>query len=306
MSAGKKTVISIQGPTGIGKSSLAIKLAQKIDAEIISADSRQFYKEMTIGTAKPTLEDRKLVPHHFVDFISLTSDYNASDFEKDALKCIDDIFKRNHIPLIVGGSGLYVDALLNGFHPIPDYKPEIRERITKQFEEEGLPPLLKQLKEIDPVSYEKVDKKNFRRILRVLEVSLSANKPYSQIIEQSERKERNFDGIRIALFENMESLYSKINKRCDAMLEQGLLKEVELLYPYKEKSVLQTIGYQEFFKYLDGEWSYESALEKFKQHSRNYAKKQMTWLRRLKDITWFEADHEDQIFSYVEKEIKQL
>lgn len=295
----EKKIIVIQGPTASGKTKVSLNLAENFDIQIISADSRQFYHEMNIGTAKPTHVELQKIKHHFVSFISIHDHYNASDFENEALSVIDEVFKQNSIPTVVGGSGLYVDAILKGFNQIPDINMEIRQNITKIFEEQGLDPLLKQLKSIDPHSYNTIDLKNFRRVLRALEVTLSSGKPYSSYLDTTNLPKRSFTPIQIGLEWPIEDLYEKIELRCDQMMEAGLLSEVKELYPHRNLTPLKTIGYQEFFNHLEGKYSLDFAIEKFKQHSRNYAKRQMTWLRRNKEINWFKPHDFNKISEFL-------
>ncbi|MEA3495822.1 MAG: tRNA (adenosine(37)-N6)-dimethylallyltransferase MiaA [Bacteroidota bacterium] len=298
----KKKLLSIQGPTASGKSELAIFLAGYFNAEILSTDSRQFYKEMKIGTARPSTNQLKKVKHHFVGTKSIHEDYNASDFESEALKVIKELQTKDILPILVGGSGLYNDAVLEGFNPIPDIDFKVRDKIISDYEKYGLKPLLKQLEEMDNAYYKMVDKSNFRRVLRALEVSICSGKPYSNFLSK-ERKERDFETIKIGITYPKNILYQRIEKRCNEMLEKALIDEVRSLYKYKSLTSLNTIGYKEFFDYFDNKISYDKAIDKFKQHTRNYAKKQMSWLRRDKEIKWFELEDKAKVLEYLKLRI---
>ncbi len=277
---------------------MAIKLAQALNAEIISADSRQFYKELKIGVAAPSDEELQAVPHHFIGHLSIHDYYNVSAYEQDVLKFLDSYFKKNNIAVMVGGSGLYIDAVCNGIDEFPDADEELRNSLKKQHQNEGIESLKTQLKELDPVYYEVVDLNNPKRIIRALEVCLATGKPFS---EQRKNKaiERGFNIIKIGLTRPRNELNEIIHKRVDIMLEMGLLDEVKGLYDSRELNALNTVGYKEIFNYLDGEWSLELAIEKIKTHTRRYAKRQMTWFRRDKEIEWFLPDSEREILNFI-------
>lgn len=295
-----KSIICIQGPTATGKSELALYLAKQFDSEIISADSRQFYKEMSIGTAKPGIDDLQIVNHHFVDFLSVHDKYSAYDFEQQALDVINNLFEIGKLPIVVGGSGLYIDAIINGFNTIPDVDFKLRNQLVDECNQSGLDSMLKKLELLDPEYYQKVDQSNPRRVLRALEVCIGSGIPYSKFINKP-KTERPFKTIKIGISYPSDQLYNLINLRCNSMLENGLIDEVRSLINLKHLAALQTIGYREFFPYFDNDISIDFAIEKFKQHSRNFAKKQMSWLRRDKDISWFIPPDKKLVMDYISK-----
>lgn len=294
----KPKIVVIQGPTACGKTALSIQLATSLKGEIISADSRQFYQEMNIGTAKPNKQELAAVKHHFVGFESVRNPVNVSGFEKLALAAIEKILNQNKIPFVVGGSGLFADAITKGLNFIPEIDPEVRAELNDRFKTNGIEVLLKQLEQLDPTTFTKIDRQNPRRIIRALEVCKATGKPFSFYLGQK-LPPRKFDSIKIAIDIPLKILYSRIEKRCDQMITNGLLKEVEGLIECKEFSSLHTIGYTEFFDYFEGNYLLHEAITKFKQHSRNYAKRQMTWLRKDKDIKWFTGDDSQAIQDYL-------
>jgi tRNA dimethylallyltransferase len=294
----EKYIICIQGPTASGKSDLAIYLAKHFRTEIISADSRQFFREMNIGTAKPMASDQQNIRHHFVDFLSVNDKFSAWDFEQQAQQVIDKLFSKNKIPILVGGSGLYIDAVIKGFNDVPDSDPVIRKELLHELEVSGLNPLLKKLEQLDPDYYQLVDRSNPRRVCRALEVCIGTGMPFSFFLNKPGYK-KQFKAIRIGISYPTGELYHLINKRCDSMLKNGLIDEVRSLISLKQLPALQTIGYSEFFDYIDGICDEETAIEKFKQHSRNFAKKQMSWLRRDKEIQWFVPPDKKEILDYI-------
>jgi len=297
-SLSERKVIVVFGATASGKTDTCVSIAKFINSEIISADSRQFYREMNIGTAKPSSDQLSQVKHHFVGFLSIHDNYNVTDFERDGLRVIEIMHSNSKVPLITGGSGLFIDALIKGFNKIPDYDPLVRKTITDEFHSKGLNPLLDKLRMVDPESYLRIDKKNFRRILRALEVSLSSGIPYSHFIENV-IPERNFRIHKIGLNVHKDVLYQKINMRCEMMLQNGLLDEVTSLFDYRHLPALQTIGYKEFFEFIEGKCSLDFAIGKFMQHTRNYAKKQLTWLRKDKDIIWIDQENHHTIYNSI-------
>jgi tRNA dimethylallyltransferase len=299
-----KYLISLQGPTATGKTELAIYLAKNLDTEIISADSRQFYSEMNIGTAKPSLQTLKEARHHFIGFLSVKEKFSAFDFEALALKLLKNIFQKKDCCIITGGSGLYIDAVTKGFDDIPDVDLTIRQNLNKQLELEGLNPLLEQLKELDEFYFNKVDQRNPRRIIRALEVCLTTGRPYSSFLK-GEKTVRDFKTIKIGITYPSDALYKRIDNRCDNMISDGLLQEVTSLYPYPELGPLKTIGYQEFFDYLDGKSTLDEAIALFKKHTRHYARRQLSWLRRDKEINWFHPDEREMILQYIINVVKQ-
>lgn len=294
-------LIAIIGPTAIGKSSIALEIARRFGTEVINADSRQFYREMRIGTAKPSLEERQGVPHHFLDDRSIETPLTAGAYEEEALKRLQERFREKNILVMVGGSGLYIDAVLKGLDsglPPPDDK--IREDLNSTLANKGLAPLLEELKKKDPSHYKKVDQKNHRRIIRALEVIRSSDRPYSSFRGRS-RKGRPFRSLRIGLWTDREALYQKINERVDSMVREGLLEEVKALISYRDHQILRTVGYQELFPYFDGQKDLETALEEVKQNTRRYAKRQMTWFRRDPEIEWRRPEEIERIVMQVEE-----
>ena len=295
----QNTVFVITGPTAVGKTKLCIDIARKINAEIISADSRQFYKELSIGTAKPTLEEQAGIPHHFIDFISITEEYNANDFEKDALKKTNDIFSKGKNVIVTGGSGLYIDIFCYGFdNEIPDANPEIRKELNALFEKEGLTALQEKYQKLDPVGFANIDKNNPKRLFRAIEISLITGKPASEL-KKGTRQKRPFNIVKIGLERPREELYHRINLRVDEMMKNGLLEEARKVYPYKNHNALKTVGYRELFDFFEGKYTLEEAVEKIKTNTRRYAKRQLTWFRRDKEIQWFHPEDEPQIISFV-------
>ncbi|HRE77053.1 MAG TPA: tRNA (adenosine(37)-N6)-dimethylallyltransferase MiaA [Flavobacterium sp.] len=285
-------LITVIGPTAIGKTALSIALAQHFGCEIISCDSRQFYKEMKIGTAVPTDEELKAAPHHFIQNKSIFESYSVGDFEREAILKLDELFKKNNIQIMVGGSGLYVDAILKGFDDFPDIDPKIREQIKTEFDLNGLNYLQNKLKELDPIYFEKISienpqtLQNPQRMMRFVEVCIGAEKPYSSFLNQKKIK-RNFVPIIIGLEAEREIMYDRINQRVDFMMQEGLLEEVKKLYPNKQLNALQTVGYRELFDYFDKKISLDFAIEEIKKNTRRFAKRQLTWFKRTENVMWF-------------------
>ncbi|WP_408582808.1 tRNA (adenosine(37)-N6)-dimethylallyltransferase MiaA, partial [Myroides odoratimimus] len=280
-------LIVVIGPTAIGKTALGIKLAQHFNTNIISCDSRQFYKEMAIGTAVPSKEELAAAPHHFIQNISIHDTYSVGDFEREALAKLDELFTDNPIQVMVGGSGLFVNAILNGLDDFPDVDPCIREQLNQDLAEKGLPYLQNMLKELDPIHYEKVAIDNPQRVTRALEICIGTGKPYSSFLNIKQHT-RNFTPIVIGLEADREKMYERINKRVDIMLDNGLLKEAQELYPYRDNNALQTVGYRELFAYFDNEFTLEFAIEEIKKNTRRFAKRQITWFKRTPDVMWFD------------------
>lgn len=294
----KHTLIVIAGPTAVGKTAVAIHLAKHFNTEIISADSRQFFKEMSIGTAKPNASELSEVKHHFIDSHSISQDYNVGKYETEAITLLEDLFSKNNVLVLIGGSGLYINAVCEGFDPLPEANEEIREKIDALLEKEGLEGLQKLLKELDPVYYDQVDLQNPQRMGRALEVCLSSGKPYSSL-RSGKTKKRNFNILKIGLEMPRELLYERIDKRVDEMMKMGLLEEVKQLLPYKTKNALQTVGYKELFDHLEGNSDLGTAISLIKQHTRNFAKRQLTWFKRDKEIKWFNVGQEKEILLYL-------
>ena len=281
------TLITIVGPTAIGKTALSVALANQFNCDIISCDSRQFYKEMTIGTAVPETEELAAATHHFIQNKSIFEDYNVGQFEREALQKLEELFVQNSIQIMVGGSGLYVNAVLNGLDDFPDVDPLIRENLQKEFQEKGIEYLQSQLKMLDKESFETIAIDNPHRIMRALEICIGTQKPYSSF-KNKEKKVRNFKSIQIGLTADRAEIYERINQRVDIMMEKGLLEEAQKLYPYKNLNALQTVGYRELFDHFDGKISLEFAIDEIKKNTRRFAKRQLTWFRKDERILWFD------------------
>ncbi|QNR85497.1 tRNA (adenosine(37)-N6)-dimethylallyltransferase MiaA [Pedobacter riviphilus] len=297
-----KTLISIVGPTAIGKTAMAIQLAQYFGTEIISADSRQFFKEMEIGTAKPDATELAAAKHHFINSHAVSQLFSTGDFEVEGLKILEEIFQNHDLAIMVGGSGLYVNALINGLDEMPDIDLAIRERLNKQFEEEGLSSIQKQLATLDPEYFAKVDQQNPQRMIRGLEVFLSTGRKLSSMLSAT-KKERPFNIIKIGLNTDRAVLYDRINRRVDQMIADGLVDEVKSLIPFKKYNALNTVGYSELFDYLDGKLSLVDAVASIKQNTRRFAKRQLTWFRRDDELTWFEPYQSAEIINFIEDKI---
>lgn len=282
-----KYLITIVGPTAIGKTALSIKLAQHFNTEIISCDSRQFFKEMTIGTAVPEPEEQAAALHHFIQNKSIHQEYSVGHFEREALEKLDDLFAKHKIVIMVGGSGLYVDAVLNGLDYFPTIDPTIRETLNKKLETEGLESLQNQLKELDLETYNEIAIDNPHRIIRALEVCIGSGQTYSSF-KNKPKTPRNFTPIKIGLTADREIIYDRINRRVDIMLDRGLLKEAKELYPLKELNALQTVGYRELFDFFDEKTDFDFAVQEIKKNSRRFAKRQMTWFKRDEKTLWFD------------------
>lgn len=294
----KNKLIVIAGPTAIGKTSKAIQLAHFLNAEIISADSRQFYRELKIGVAAPSLDELNAAKHHFIGHLSINDYYNVSRYELDVLQFLNVYFKQHQYAILVGGSGLYIDAVCKGIDELPDPDEDLRKQLKNTFLKEGLEPLKGQLKELDPDYFQMVDLNNPNRILRALEVCLSTGKTYTSL-RQNSAKSRSFEIIKIGLDRPRQELFEIIENRVDKMIKMGLVDEVNSLEKFKELNALNTVGYKEIFSYLDGEWTLEKAIEKIKTHSRRYAKRQLTWFKKDQEITWFHPDEMDKIIKHI-------
>lgn len=287
------------GPTAVGKTDLCVTLAQELDCEIFSCDSRQFYKEMSIGTAKPTPTEQNGVKHHFVDHISIEESYTVADFEREALAALAKTFENHDYAIMTGGSGLFAKAITHGFDEIPETPPHIREELTKRFENEGIITLQEELQKLDPAYFKTSDINNTQRVIRALEICLATGKPYSSF-RIGEVVERPFITIKIGLDRPREELYDRINLRVDLMMEQGLLAEVENLRPYASNNALQTVGYKELFDFLNGAFSLTEAVELIKRNSRRYAKRQLTWFRNQDTFSWFNPSQLTDIKYFIE------
>ena len=303
MQSAGKTLFVIVGPTAIGKTAAAIKIAREFQTEIISADSRQFYRETNIGTAKPSAGELQEVRHHFINSHSITETFTVGDFEKESLKLIEKLFKSHNSIVLTGGSGLYVDAVCRGFDNLPKAAPGVRETLNSEYNERGLEFLQKKLKEADPEYYNETDISNPQRIIRALEVYTTTGIPISQYRKGS-HKERPFRIVKIGLNTDRETLYNQINFRVDQMISAGLIDEVRSLTAMRELNALKTVGYSELFDYLDGILSLEEAINKIKQNTRNFAKRQLTWFRKDPKIRWFEPWQADEIVKYLNDQLE--
>ncbi|MEC5157813.1 tRNA (adenosine(37)-N6)-dimethylallyltransferase MiaA [Chryseobacterium sp. MP_3.2] len=285
-----KKLISIIGTTGIGKTKLAIELAKHFSTEIISCDSRQFFREMNIGTATPSKEELAEVPHHFIGQLSVDTYYSIGQFEKEALKKMENLFQKHDIVILVGGSMMYEKAVIQGLHELPEANSDNQEKLEKCFAEEGIEALQKLLKELDPTYFNVVDKDNPRRLFRAIDIIWQTGKTYTDNISEQIKK-RDFEVIRIGIQAPREIIYDRINQRVDIMLDKGLVEEAKNLIPHKDKTALQTVGYAELFKHFSGEWTLEFAVEEIKKNSRRFAKRQLTWYRKEENIYWVDFEN---------------
>lgn len=297
-----KNLIIILGPTGIGKTDLSLEIAEKYNTEIISSDSRQIYKNMPIGTAAPDESQLKRVKHHFVGIMSPDTYYSAAQFETDVINLLQELFIRHDNVIMTGGSMMYIDAVCKGIDDIPTIDAETRSILIERYQKEGLDNLCAELKLLDPEYYSIADIKNPKRVIHALEVCYMTGKTYTSF-RKREKKERPFNIIKVGLRREREELYDRINKRVDMMIGQGLIEEVKRLTEYKELNALNTVGYKEIFKYLDGEYSLDFAIEKIKQNTRIYSRKQMTWFKKDPEIEWFHPDEKEKIFEYLDSKI---
>lgn len=287
MSTSTKYLLTVIGPTAIGKTAMAIELARHFKCEIISADSRQFFKEMAIGTAVPSKDELAAATHHFIQNISIFEEYSVGDFERDAIAKLEELYKTNDYAVLVGGSGLYIDAVLKGFDDFPDVNPAIRTQLIADYEAKGIEYLQQELQRLDPVHYKNVAKDNPQRLMRALEVCMGSGRPYSSFLN-IKKNNRGFTPIIIGLEADRELMYGRINRRVDIMVQEGLIEEARALYPHKSLNALQTVGYRELFEYFDGNGTLEFALEEIKKNTRRFAKRQMTWFRRTDGAKWFD------------------
>lgn len=298
----QKTLIVIAGPTAIGKTALAIEIAKHFKTEIVSADSRQFFKEMTIGTAKPNEGELKCIKHHFINSHSIYDDVSVGSFEKEAIAKIEMLFLKHDVLVLAGGSGLYINAVLYGFDEFPSVNEDIRKSLNERLDNYGLTDLQKELELVDPLYYAQVDIQNPQRIIRALEVYHSSGKPFSSF-RKTELQKRSFKFIMIGLNTDRKILYDRINSRVDQMILHGLLDEVISLKEYKNLNALRTVGYSEIFNYLEGNNSLSEAIELIKQNTRRFAKRQLTWFKKSPHITWFKPNQNEEIISFIEKEM---
>ena len=295
-------LIVITGPTAVGKTSLSIELAKTLSSEIISADSRQFYREMKIGTARPSDDQLQLVPHHFIGHLSVIDNYNVSRFETDVLSKLDEIYQESSNALLVGGAGLYINAVCQGIDELPDPDDTLREQLKELYRKEGLRTLQNKLSDLDPVYFQQVDQSNPKRLLRAIEVCITTGLTYSAL-RKNHPKSRNFRIIKIGLHRDRDDLNRRINCRVETMMLEGLLEEVKALSPYRNFNALNTVGYKELFDYLDGKYSQDQAVEKIKTNTRRFAKRQMTWFRKDKEIKWFHPDEFEKILQIVKSKV---
>jgi tRNA dimethylallyltransferase len=298
-----KYLITVVGATAIGKTALSIQLAQHFKTEIISCDSRQFYKEMTIGTAVPNSDELNAVTHHFIQNRSITEGYNVGQYERDALEKLDELFLKHNTVIMVGGSGLYVDAVLKGLDYFPDVSPEIRQQLNKELAENGLNSLQDQLKKLDIESYNSIEIENPHRVIRALEICIGTGKAYSYFKNKPKAK-RNFTPIKIGLTAEREIIYNRINQRVDSMMKNGLLKEAEGLLPNKQLNALQTVGYRELFQFLNDEITLDFAVSEIKKNTRRFAKRQNTWFKKDTEIQWF--DYKENSLKIIESITSKL
>ena len=299
----KNTLIVLPGPTGVGKTAFAIELAERLKCDIISCDSRQFYREMKIGTAAPDEEQLACVKHHFIGFLSVKDYYSISLFERDVMALLPGLFDSNPVAVLTGGSMLYMDAVCRGMDDIPDTDPAVRQKYLKMYTDEGIEGLRIALKMLDPASYARVDLHNPRRILRALEITESTGKPYSSFLTAPVRQ-RDFRIIRAGLTRSRDELYRMIDARVDAMMEAGLEEEAASLKEYRGLNALNTVGYREMFSWFDGEITREEAVMLIKRNTRRYARKQLTWWNRDSDISWFDASGKEIMNSWIDEQLK--
>lgn len=293
----KPILFVLVGPTGVGKTELSLRLAEAFGTVIVSADSRQLYKDIPIGTAAPTPEQTARVKHYMVGTLQLTDYYSAARYEEEVIELLDGLFKEHNAIVLTGGSMMYIDAVCKGIDDIPTVDEDTRSLLMKRYQEEGLDTLRTELKLLDPEYYKIVDQKNPKRIIHALEICYMTGKTYTSF-RTAQVKERPFRIVKIGLTRDREELYSRINQRVLQMMEDGLLEEARKVFPYRHLNSLNTVGYKELFAYMDGQWSLDFAIEKIQQNSRNYARKQLTWFKRDKDIQWFHPDAIEEIIGY--------
>ena len=294
-------LVTIIGPTAIGKTDLAIKIAEFYKTEIVSADSRQFYRELNIGTAKPSSSELSKIKHHLINNKSIQDQYNINDFEKDAIESINSIFKKNKVAVLVGGSGLFINSVLYGLDEIPEIDDKIRNSLYSDMDSLGIKALQEKLKSLDPKSYDNIDIDNPRRLIRALEVTIGSGKPYSSFLKKT-KKTRNFNVITIGLNQDRVELYEKINTRVDNMIKDGLIDEVKCLYELKNLKTLNTIGYSEVFKYIDGVYSKDECINEIKKNTRRYAKRQLTWFKSIENVKWVSPNYDlKDVLNHIER-----
>ena len=297
------TLIVLIGPTGVGKTELSLRLAEHFHTSIVSADSRQLYADLKIGTAAPTSEQLNRAPHYLVGTLKLADYYSAARYEEEALATLDNLFRQHDTVILTGGSMMYIDAICKGIDDIPTVDTETRELMLQRYETEGLEKLCAELKLLDPEYYRIVDLKNPKRVIHALEICYMTGKTYTSFRTQ-QKKQRPFRIIKVGLTRDRAELYDRINRRVDIMIEEGLLEEARSVYPYRTLNSLNTVGYKEMFNFLDGTWELPFAIEKIKQNSRIYSRKQMTWFKRDEEIQWFHPEQETEILDYINTKIQ--
>ena len=297
-----KTLIVILGPTGVGKTNISLQLAEKFGCPIVSSDSRQIFRELKIGTASPAEKELSRVKHYFIGTHSIFDNYSAGLYEEDAIKLLNELFKKNDVVLLVGGSMMYIDAVCNGMDDIPNVKPEIRAFWQKEYTEKGLEFIQNELKRLDERHYTEVDLQNPKRIVHALEICTQTGKTFSEF-RTGEKKKRDFEILKIGLNRPRAELYERINQRVDIMMQDGLLEEAKPFYPHKQLNTLNTVGYKELYKYMDGEWTLDFAVNMIKQDSRHYAKRQLTWFNRDEVIHWFHPQEEEKIIHFIDEKL---
>ncbi len=297
-----KTLVIIFGATGVGKTDISIEIAKYFNSEIFSADSRQIYNELGIGVAKPSIEQLNSIKHHFISTVSIHEHYSIYQYEHDCINALTKYFTKNNIAVMVGGSGLYIDAVLNGVDEMPDHDPEIREYVNELYEKNGIEYLRRELLKHDPEYYKIVDLKNQKRLIRALEIFYQTGKPFSQF-RKNQIVERDFNTIKIGIDLDRNILYERINSRVDKMVKNGLVKEAYETYQYRNLPALKTIGYKELFEFIDKKRSLEDSIELIKKNTRNFARRQLTWFRRYEDAKWFELNEQNKIIKYIESNL---
>lgn len=302
MTSNKNTLLVISGPTAVGKTDLCINLAKKFNTSIVSADSRQFYREMNVGTAKPSATELRDIRHYFINALSIHEDYDVRKFERDALQKIERLFENQNPVILTGGSGLYIDAVTGGLDDMPQVSKHIRNELTVIHSEQGIGVLQEKLRELDPIYHSQVDLHNPQRLIRALEVCIGTGKPFSSF-RIRKNVNRPFEVIRIALERDREELYARINLRMDQMVAAGLFEEASVLFPFRHLNALQTVGYKEIFDYLQGFYDREEAIRLLKRNTRRYAKRQMTWLKKDKSYAWFHPSELDKITQFIKDQI---
>lgn len=298
----KKYLVVLLGPTGVGKTDLSIFLAEYFKSSIVSSDSRQIYKEIKIGTAVPDEESLNKIKHYFISSLSIHDYFNSWEYEKQAIKQIEELHETSDVVLLVGGSMMYIDAVCKGIDDIPTIDTELRDKIMNRYNNEGIEPIKNELKKLDPSFYNEVDLNNHKRVIHALEVCIQSGKPYSSLRTNISKK-RNFEIIKIGLNRDREELYDRINRRVDLMFEEGLLEEAKQMFPYKNLNSLNTVGYKELFGYFDKEYDLDEAKRLIKRNSRRYAKRQLSWFNRDSDIKWFNPDDHQEILKAIKKEL---